>query len=132
MKKQLNSVLLIDDNAADNFFHQYILKEAGFQDKITAIQSGAKALEYLKSKEQENCLVFLDINMPGMTGWEFIEKYKELESGQKKGVVIVMLTTSLNPYDRNKANDIEVIDDFRNKPLTEGVFSELRQIHFSD
>ncbi len=51
-------------------------------------------------------LVFLDINMPGMFGWDFLEEHKNLPSGQKAKIVVAMLATSLNPDDREKGEII--------------------------
>ncbi|HKB44406.1 MAG TPA: hypothetical protein VKC90_08445, partial [Chitinophagaceae bacterium] len=63
-------------------------------------------------------LIFLDINMPAMNGWEFLDKYNELDQQHKGKVITVMLTTSLNPDDKLKANDNPIISRFETKPLT--------------
>ena len=68
--------------------------------------------------------------MPGINGWEFLEAYDELEEKQHGRIVIVMLTTSLNPDDEKKANSIPPINGFQNKPLTPESLQEILKEHF--
>lgn len=134
MKKKLNCILLIDDDEATNFLNQMILRKVDCTDKIIVTQSGYEALEYLKSKEdgQHPCpdLIFLDINMPGMNGWEFLEAYRKLEKIQQGKIVVIMLTTSLNPNDQEKAHNLGDISDFMNKPLSIELVQDLLKKHF--
>src|SRR5690349_10546394 len=102
MKKKLNCVMLIDDNEDDNFFHKIVLKETGIAEYIKVAESGFEALDFLKQENKIPELIFLDINMPKMNGWEFLEEYRKLNDEQKARVIIIMLTTSLNPADRKK------------------------------
>ncbi|MEQ9403357.1 MAG: response regulator [Cyclobacteriaceae bacterium] len=136
MKKKLNCVLLVDDDESTNFLHELIIKQAGVTEKVIAEQSGASALEYLRSKSDgaypQPDLIFLDINMPGMNGWEFLEEYKKLDKGQQGKFVVVMLTTSLHPEDEEKAQGMAEIDDFKNKPLTVDMLHEVIEKNFSE
>src|SRR5215212_10175209 len=101
MERKLNCVLLIDDDEPTNFFNQIIIENTGCAEEIKTAQSGQEALEYLTnisgSDKSFPCpdLIFLDINMPAMNGWEFLEKYRTLDGHLKGKVMIVMLTTSL-------------------------------------
>jgi CheY-like chemotaxis protein len=125
MERKLNCVLLIDDDEPTNFLHQVIIEKSGCAKKIKTVQSGDEALAYLThiydSDGPASCpdLILLDINMPAMDGWEFLEKYKALNNEFKAKVMIVMLTTSLFPEDKISANEIPEISEFQNKPLTE-------------
>ena len=124
MKNKLNSVLMIDDDEPTNFLNQMIIEKSGCTDHIKAVQSGQEALDYLTNQAREKSglhgpdLIFLDINMPAMNGWEFLEKYKTLNKDQKGKIVVVMLTTSLFPEDKIKAQEVPEISCFENKPLT--------------
>lgn len=136
MKKQLNSILLIDDDEATNFINEMVIKEADCTNKIITVETGTEALEFLLSKTDgkhpQPDLIFLDINMPQMNGWEFLEEYKKLKEHQKGKITIVMLTTSLNPDDEKRAEKIKDIDDFKNKPLTLDTFIEILKKHFPE
>ena len=136
MSKKLNLILLIDDDEPTNFLHKIIIEQHGCAQKIETVRSSMEALEFLKKRIDSSYphpdLIFLDINMPMMDGWEFLEEYKKLQNDQKGRVVIVMLTTSLNPADKQKAEEFKEIDGFRNKPLTEEMLDDIMVDSFKD
>ncbi len=137
MERKLNCVLLIDDDEPTNFLNQVIIERAGCAEEIKTVQSGREALEYLmqaSSNQTFPCpdLIFLDINMPAMNGWEFLERYAHLPAHQKANVVIVMLTTSLNPDDRAKAHEISEVTGFETKPLTVDKLQALLEKYFPE
>jgi CheY-like chemotaxis protein len=124
MKQKLNCVLLIDDDEPTNFLNNMFIEEAGCSAHIEIKQGGEEALEYLARSQQSagNAaphpdLIFLDINMPAMDGWEFLDKFKALKNKSDK-IIIIMLTTSLNPDDVIRAYKIPEVSGFENKPLT--------------
>jgi CheY-like chemotaxis protein len=129
LKKKLNCVLLIDDDEATNYLHKMIIKNANCTEKCLVVESGYEALELLTSKENDKYLqpdlIFLDINMPKMNGWEFLEAYENLNLNQRGKMILVMLTTSMNPDDRKKAETIENLDGFISKPLTVEAINDL-------
>lgn len=132
--QKLNCVLLVDDEPADNFFHKRILEKATVTEEVVVAENGEEALSYLTSismgipKRPE--LIFLDINMPAMDGWEFLENYAELPLEQKANIVIIMLTTSPDPQDLRRAQGMSTVHDFRTKPLTLDMLEEIFQHHF--
>ncbi len=127
---------MIDDDEPTNFLNEMVLEEAKCAKNIVIKQSGFEGLEYLKSSNEgkypQPDLIFLDINMPVMNGWEFLEEYEKLEAGQKAKFILVMLTTSLNPDDAVKAKKIDSIDGFKSKPLTQKMIMEIMKEHFPD
>ncbi len=130
MKKKLNCVLLVDDSDADNEFHQIIIERQGITENIRIAENGLKALEYLKDEAQlKPDLIFLDINMPRMNGWEFLENYKHLNVTHKQ-IIIVMLTTSANPADIERAQKIAEVNGFKVKPLTAEMLDEIMETYF--
>ena len=141
MKKKLNCVLLIDDDEPTNFISKMLIEEADCAGHIQIAQSGQAALNYLTNSEHfagKNkdfpCpdLIFLDINMPAMNGWEFLDKYNELDQQHKGKVITVMLTTSLNPDDKLKANDNPIISRFETKPLTSEKLNTILRKYFPE
>lgn len=129
MKKRVNCILLIDDDEPTNFLHKILLEDMDCADEIIAMQNAEEALEFLKTEEDgvhpKPDLIFLDINMPIMNGWEFLEEYHKLPVSQKGKHVMVMLTTSVNPDDKSKAIQNGDIQEFINKPLEEEVVLKL-------
>ena len=134
--KRLKRVLLIDDYEADNFMHEMLFEEMGCADEIVVKLNGREALDYLTTPQQGQLprpdLICLDINMPVMNGWEFIEAYDALDEDMRGGVVLMMLTTSLNPDDRARAEQRGCIADFVSKPLTRDSLANLLSKHFPD
>jgi CheY-like chemotaxis protein len=136
--KRINCILLVDDDESDNFFHQLTITEADLCNQLKIATDGAKALDYiLKSGDPDQSLefprpdiIFLDINMPRMNGFEFLEEYNKLDQKFKSHILIVMLTTTLNPHDEQKALEFEGVSEFRNKPLTTEMLCEIVEAYF--
>ena len=141
MRKKLNCVLLVDDNESDNFIHKRVLEKADIASHIETSINGKEALDFLIANGKRGNteggfphpdLIFLDINMPVMDGWEFLEEYYKLQNFQKGKAVFIMLTTSLNPADRARAEMIIGYDSFQYKPLTVKMINDVIQRHFPD
>jgi CheY-like chemotaxis protein len=133
MKKKLNCILLVDDDDEDNFFHKIVIERMDVTDCIEVAENGIEALKFLKKENQAIPeLIFLDINMPKMNGWEFLEEYKKLSPDQKARITIMMLTTSANPDDIKRAESIEEVDGYKTKPLSEEMLTDILCKHFPD
>jgi CheY-like chemotaxis protein len=141
MQKKLNCVLLVDDNDSDNFIHKRVIEKAGIADLISIAQNGQEAIDFLKrssalgQQEHAGChpiLIFLDINMPVMNGWEFLEEYRKLDEDQTSHVVIIMLSASVNSADKARTEKILGDGCFIYKPLTLERLREIMQKHFPE
>ncbi|CAG5084677.1 response regulator [Parvicella tangerina] len=123
--QSLNRIMLVDDDSDTNYFNQYILDEEGIADNIVVFQHAIKALDYLKEGNEKVDLILLDINMPVMNGWEFLQEYEQLDDQLKATIVVVMLTSSVNYEDKKRADQLKSIDKFVNKPLTPELVTEI-------
>lgn len=133
MKKKLDCILLIDDSESTNFINSYIIEQNDCSDKVIAVESGSEALELISSNKDKGLkqpdLIFLDINMPGVDGWEFLDSYKDLNL--KSAPIIIMLSTSVNPNDAIRAEKIDEVSNFKSKPLTDEIITEVLTTHFT-
>ncbi len=126
MNTKLNCIMLIDDDSDDNFFHETAIMENNFLGAIIVQDSGLKALDYIKSKTLPcSDLIFLDINMPRMSGWDFLNEYNLLNNGNEKKPIIIMLSTSYNNDDIAKANENVLVSEYITKPLTKEIFETI-------
>jgi CheY-like chemotaxis protein len=130
--KQLNCILLIDDDEPTNFLNKMTLEQSGCSRHIRIAQSGQAALEYLRDGSPRPDLIFLDINMPAMDGWEFLAQYQTLPAEKKADTVLIMLTTSLNPDDEKRTLEIPEVSGFENKPLNQGQLERLLKKYFTN
>lgn len=125
-------VLLLDDNDLDNFINRKIIESVDFADKIHVNSSGESALEFLNTfPNSSNAfeffpeVIFVDLNMPSMDGFQFINKLKENIISDFKKLKVVILTSSVYEGDRKKAGEISKDIVFLNKPLTVSMLDEL-------
>ncbi|HJY14360.1 MAG TPA: response regulator [Flavobacterium sp.] len=119
-------ILVIDDNPTDRYIAKRMAEKYHFAEEIVLQESALEALNYIKSLERTPDLlpqlIFLDINMPGMNGYEFLEEYAKLSETIKSNCIILMITTSLHPDDFKRAENDPSIFRFLNKPLDQEKF----------
>lgn len=124
MINNVKCIMLVDDNKIDNFFHERVIKKSNAAEVVIATESGQEALEYLNSYNGVlPNIIILDINMPGMNGWEFIEQYKKT-GHNNKALIIIMLPASALPDQNMLERTNGVAAEFRSKPLTKDMLDE--------
>jgi CheY-like chemotaxis protein len=117
---KLKSIFLVDDDEGINFLNKTILKRIAAADQIFDYLDPLMAFQALTDAKQIGLLpelIFLDINMPLMDGWQFIDRMKSLKISNQT-TKIILLSSSIDPADQSRADCIKEIEDFRSKPLT--------------
>ncbi len=128
VEKKYHAIMLVDDNEIDNLINQKMIEASGICEHIF-VHSGAKsAIEFLKNIDKlvkGNIhlylpeIIFLDIDMPLMDGFQFLEEFERLSDSVRNHSKVVMLTSSLNPQDMSKAKKNQYVMKYLNKPLTQ-------------
>lgn len=131
--EKINCVLLIDDDETTNRLSRQIINKLDFAEKTKICYNGEEALKFLEDFTKENngeCpeLILIDIAMPVMNGFEFIEAFNKLHFSNKDRVTSIILTSSSDLKDIRKAKRMG-IDDYLIKPLTKGNLAQLLQNH---
>lgn len=123
--------LVIDDSETDRYVVSRILQRYQFAEEIVLKESAQKALEYLLllefQPEKLPQFIFLDIRMPEMDGFGFLDEYEKLPASIKRNCVILMLSTSLDSSDHQRAMNNPYIKRFLNKPLDKANLEKLEQ-----
>ncbi len=127
----LDQVVLIDDDSLDNKHHSRIIQKTGLARDIKVFTLAQDALAWFRKSEDEAVdLIFLDVNMPRMDGFELLEAIRDEFGDRFERLIVVMLTTSLDETDRERAARFPVIRDYIQKSLTREDFEKLvRQIN---
>jgi CheY-like chemotaxis protein len=125
-------VMLVDDNETDNFISEKIIEMSGFADKVTAMDSGTSALEYLESNvnNPENVpnIIFLDINMPFVDGFVFLFEFEKFPKSIKEKCKIVILSSSDNKRDIDRIVDNPYVINYIVKPLSPEALQKVQKI----
>lgn len=117
--------MLIDDNYATNYLHRLVIEESSRIENIVIAQSADIALSILSNKIKMPEIIFLDINMPGKNGWEFLEEFSEIVNNKSETVQVIILSTSDHPNDKMMVGKYNFIKDYKVKPLTVPMINEI-------
>ncbi|MFT6676748.1 MAG: CheY-like chemotaxis protein [Sulfitobacter sp.] len=114
----IRRAVIIDDESFDQLMYQRILKRSGLVQEIIGFQYADEALAYFEDRSNpEIDVIFLDINLPRMNGFEFLEAAHKRIGPSFAKLVVVMLTTAIAPENRARAAKFDVVRDFIAKPL---------------
>ena len=122
-------VLLVDDNDIDLFINKKVLEFNNFSKKTIALTSVKEALEYLKNADQATLpqLIFLDLNMPVLDGFDFLNEFSGLPEDIINRTSVIILTSSNNPNDKDKVELKSEVLHFLSKPLNEEKLQLIRK-----
>lgn len=137
--KKIACVLLVDDSPSTNFYNKKIIDIENMADKVFDVQNGLEALDYIlhrgnfkdESSYPRPNVIFLDINMPKMNGFEFMKEYQKLPLDQRTDILVVFLTTSNWSKDKLRVMEDNLVYDFVEKPLEPKVVKRIKDHYLS-
>ncbi|RNI25962.1 response regulator [Rufibacter latericius] len=133
--KKLNLILLVDDDETTNYLNKRLLTRMEIAENIEVVTNGEEALNFLKEAiaagQPLPDLMFLDIKMPVMDGFEFLDQYHQLPETAQKCILVMMLTSSASFYDLEKLKKYNAVEQHISKPLEEAHVREILNQHFS-
>jgi CheY-like chemotaxis protein len=120
--KKIDTLFLIDDDSIYQFLTKKVIEETKIVDQIKIFSNGLEAIEFLDSvKDIPNKLpdiILLDLSMPIMDGWEFLDEYVLMKPRFNKKITLYIVSSSIAPSDIEKARSISAVSDFIVKPIT--------------
>lgn len=118
-------VLIVEDDPMITFLHMNLVKKRGISPAPISFKNGREALDFIgsDSSKEARYMVLLDLNMPVMNGWEFLDEISDRDVADRIKVAIV--TSSVDKADKEKAKKYDVVDSYLTKPLQD--FSEIRE-----
>ncbi len=135
IKNKIDSVCIIDDDLIYQFLAKEEITYTNLVSKVMFFDDGAQAIKYITSKLDTSDIallpdvIFLDINMPIMDGWEFLEAYLPLKPRIGKNIVIYVVSSSIDMRDLDRARNISAVSDYIIKPISSNrlvsIFTEL-------
>ncbi|NNF20083.1 MAG: response regulator [Flavobacteriaceae bacterium] len=130
--KKIRTSCIIDDDPIFIYGTKRIMKEVNFCDEILVYQNGQQALDGLSSivESDENfpSVIFLDLNMPIMTGWEFLDNLTSINHPRKDNLIIYIISSSIDPRDLERVKDYEVVHNYILKPVTPKDLSTVMEV----
>jgi CheY-like chemotaxis protein len=122
----LDTILCVDDDPITLMLCKMVINKASFSNKIMTAKNGEEALNYFKSfngaSEDEQSkkpqLIFLDLNMPVMGGWEFLDCFSTSEYSEYNTIKVIILSSTIDPEDLEKAKKYPMVLDFLSKPIS--------------
>ncbi|MEP0985170.1 response regulator [Ekhidna sp.] len=126
----MKRIVLIDDDDTTNYLNKLIIERSQLVDEVLSFDTAEKALDFFshQGSQTDKALVLLDINMPIMNGWQFLDQYQAIKNGNDSNKIVI-LTSSINPTDKQMAEDKPVITDYKAKPLSIDMVGELVANH---
>lgn len=135
-KNAFEIVMLIDDNEIDNFINERMIKGCYFAENVYVNTGTQSAVEFLKNlsikkdvrKEHLPSVIFLDLNMPILDGFHFLEEFEKLDKNLIKDIKVIMLTSSIDPSDLARSEKYKCVKGFLHKPLTQDALQKLTKV----
>ena len=134
--EKLSSILLIDDDPLTSKLHKRIIEGFNVAHKVEVATNGEEAIQLInhliQSQNEDKIpqLIFVDLFMPFMDGFQFLDAYKDLSFKNKDSVVVAVLTTSFLSTDKRRVKEYQDVCEYIEKPITREKMMELMETHF--
>ena len=135
----INSMLCVDDDDIAQFYMSVIIDDSSFIEHTFSVYNGQKALEYLDKIEETNNssavfpqLILLDLNMPVMDGWEFLEAFSKKYPDRYQSSKVAIVSSTVDPSDFAKARNYPFVIEFITKPISSEVLKSIDNRHFTE
>ncbi|MFD2101263.1 response regulator [Flagellimonas iocasae] len=133
--KHLDTAFIVDDDPIHQFGMKVLLKKVKLSKEILVYHNGQEAMDALLDRVVDGAklpsIIFLDLNMPIMDGWGFLDNFIKIPNKNREKIVVYVVSSSINPSDRERAKQYEVVSDYIIKPINENQLIEvLRDLGF--
>lgn len=130
MQEAKHNVCLIDDDNIYQFTARKIIESTGLVKSIQSFYNGKEAIDFFKDETNHNPdtlpdVIFLDINMPVMNGWEFLDEYNTFYSALPKRIVVYVVSSSIDDNDVRRSREYQAVSDYIIKPVNRSTYLEL-------
>lgn len=131
----LDTILCIDDDPITLMLCKMVITKASFSNEIATAKNGEEALKYFNTLKQTNSnsnfkkqpqLIFLDLNMPVMGGWEFLDSFRTSDYSDYNDTKVIILSSTIDPEDLEKSKKYPMVIDFLSKPISKEMLEYLK------
>jgi CheY-like chemotaxis protein len=130
----LESILCVDDDAISLMLYKMVITKASFTNEIVTATNGEEALNYIKKltasssepKKKQLQLIFLDLNMPVMGGWEFLDSFSSVEYSEYNHIKVIILSSTVDPNDLENSKKYPMVIDFLSKPISKEMLKDIK------
>lgn len=123
-------ILCVDDDPITLMLYKKVISRSEFAKYIDTAQNGEEALEYFNNRYNDAIeypkLIFLDLNMPIMGGWEFLDHFKEDQYSAFADTKVIVLSSTIDPHDIDKSKTYPMVIDFQSKPISKEMLEDLK------
>ncbi len=132
----LESILFIDDDPITLMLCKMVISKSLFSKEIATAKNGEEALQYFNNLKKVNKnaqltkpqLIFLDLNMPVMGGWEFLDSFSTVEYSEYNDTKVIILSSTIDPGDLEKSKKYPMVIDFLSKPISKEMLEYIKEI----
>ena len=126
----LNTILCVDDDPITLMLYKMVINKASFSNEIITAKNGEEALNYFKTTNTGPIpqLIFLDLNMSVMGGWEFLDAFSTADYSEYHNIKVIILSSTIDPEDLKKAKKYPMVLDFLSKPISKEMLDYVKTI----